>query len=146
MWNDAEKARRLMSEKTSLEEALTRYQNMEQNLQDYSELAELAEAEGDEASLADLKRHLEDLCGEARHSELEALLNGEVDANDAFLEVHAGSGGTEAQDWAEMLLRMYSRWAEDHHYKVEYLEETEGEVAGLKSATVKSADITPMVG
>jgi peptide chain release factor 2 len=137
LWNDAEKARRLMSEKTTLEEALTRYQNMEQNLQDYSELAELAEAEGDEASLADLKRHLEDLRGEARHSELEALLNGEVDANDAFLEVHAGSGGTEAQDWAEMLLRMYSRWAEGHHYKVEYLEETEGEVAGLKSATVK---------
>ena len=137
LWNDAEKARRLMSEKTTLEEALTRYQNMEQNLQDYSELAELAEAEGDEASLADLKRHLEDLRGEARHSELEALLNGEVDANDAFLEVHAGSGGPEAQDWAEMLLRMYSRWAEGHHYKVEYLEETEGEVAGLKSATVK---------
>ena len=137
LWNDAEKARRLMSEKTTLEEALTRYQNMEQNLQDYSELAELAEAEGDEASLADLKRHLEDLRGEARHSELEALLNGEVDANDAFLEVHAGSGGTDAQDWAEMLLRMYSRWAEGHHYKVEYLEETEGEVAGLKSATVK---------
>ena len=137
LWNDAEKARRLMSEKTTLEEALTCYQNMEQNLQDYSELAELAEAEGDEASLADLKRHLEDLRGEAKHSELEALLNGEVDANDAFLEVHAGSGGTEAQDWAEMLLRMYSRWAESHHYKVEYLEETEGEVAGLKSATVK---------
>lgn len=76
-----------MSEKTTLEEALTRYQNMEQNLQDYSELAELAEAEGDEASLADLKRHLEDLRGEARHSELEALLTAEVDANDAFLEV-----------------------------------------------------------
>ena len=71
-----------------------------------------------------------------RH-ELEALLSGELDKNDAYLEVHAGSGGTEAQDWAEMLLRMYSRWAEKHKYKLSYVEETEGEVAGLKSATVK---------
>ena len=126
-----------MSEKTTLEEALTHYQTMEQNLADYTELAEIAEAENDETSLNELEERLKELQTEAKRGELEALLNGEVDANDAFLEVHAGSGGTEAQDWAEMLLRMYSRWAEAHHYKVEYLEETEGEVAGLKSATIK---------
>ena len=137
MWNDAQNARRLMSEKTALEEALTSYQTMEQNLADYTELAEIAEAENDETSLSELEEHLKELQNEAKRGELEALLNGEVDANDAFLEVHADSGGTEAQDWAEMLLRMYSRWAEAHHYKVEYLEETEGEVAGLKSATIK---------
>ena len=137
LWNDAQNARRLMSEKTTLEEALTHYQTMEQNLADYTELAEIAEAENDETSLNELEDRLKELQTEAKRGELEALLNGEVDANDAFLEVHAGSGGTEAQDWAEMLLRMYSRWAEAHHYKVEYLEETEGEVAGLKSATIK---------
>ena len=137
MWNDAQNARRLMSEKTAREEAWTSYQTMEQNLADYTELAEIAEAENDETSLSELEEHLKELQNEAKRGELEALLNGEVDANDAFLEVHAGSGGTEAQDWAEMLLRMYSRWAEAHHYKVEYLEETEGEVAGLKSATIK---------
>ena len=137
LWNDAQNARRLMSEKTTLEEALTHYQTMEQNLADYTELAEIAEAENDETSLNELEERLKELQTEAKRGELEALLNGEVDANDAFLEVHAGSGGTEAQDWAEMLLRMYSRWAEAHHYKVEYLEETEGEVAGLKSATIK---------
>lgn len=137
LWNDTQNARRLMSEKTTLEEALTHYQTMEQNLADYTELAEIAEAENDETALSELEGHLKELQNEAKRGELEALLNGEVDANDAFLEVHAGSGGTEAQDWAEMLLRMYSRWAEAHHYKVEYLEETEGEVAGLKSATIK---------
>ena len=97
----------------------------------------MAEAEEDEAMLAELFAHLEELKQEAKRHELEALLSGELDKNDAYLEVHAGSGGTEAQDWAEMLLRMYSRWAEKHKYKLSYVEETEGEVAGLKSATVK---------
>ncbi len=97
----------------------------------------MAEAEEDEAMLAELFAPLEELKQEAKRHELEALLSGELDKNDAYLEVHAGSGGTEAQDWAEMLLRMYSRWAEKHKYKLSYVEETEGEVAGLKSATVK---------
>ena len=100
-------------------------------------MVEMAEAEEDEAMLAELFAHLEELKQEAKRHELEALLSGELDKNDAYLEVHAGSGGTEAQDWAEMLLRMYSRWAEKHKYKLSYVEETEGEVAGLKSATVK---------
>jgi len=126
-----------MSEKNALENAISSYENMEQNLQDYIDLAELAEAENDETSLNELILHLNLLQADAKKGELEALLNGEVDANDAFLEVHAGSGGTEAQDWAEMLLRMYTRWAEAHNYKIEYLEETEGEVAGIKSSTIK---------
>ena len=137
LWNDAEKARKLMSEKNALETAIDSYENMEKNLQDYTELAELAEAENDETSINELIQHLNLLRNDAKKGELEALLNGEVDANDAFLEVHAGSGGTEAQDWAEMLLRMYTRWAEAHNYKIEYLEETEGEVAGIKSSTIK---------
>lgn len=101
------------------------------------ELCELAEAEGNQEMVNDILSQLQELKSHVRRSELEALLSGEADKNDAFVEIHAGSGGTEAQDWAEMLLRMYTRWAEAHHYKVEYIEESEGEVAGLKSVTVK---------
>lgn len=126
-----------MTEKNNLEFNLGNFRNMEQTLRDLTELSELAEAEGDEAVVADVLEQLEKLRAEVKHGELEALLSGEVDANDAFLEVHAGSGGTEAQDWAEMLVRMYSRWAEAHQYKVEYVEETEGDVAGIKSVTLK---------
>ena len=126
-----------MTEKNNLEFNLGNFRNMEQTLRDLTELSELAEAEGDEAVIADVWEQLEKLRAEVKHGELEALLSGEVDANDAFLEVHAGSGGTEAQDWAEMLVRMYSRWAEAHQYKVEYVEETEGDVAGIKSVTLK---------
>ena len=126
-----------MSEKNTLEADLENYRQMEAELADYIELSELAEAENDEAVIADLITQLETLKQAARRGELEALLSGEVDKNDAFLEVHAGSGGTEAQDWAEMLLRMYVRWAEAHKYKIEYLEETAGEVAGIKSVTIK---------
>ena len=126
-----------MSEKDRLEADLGNYQNMETALADYIELSELAEADNDEAVIADIETHLQELKSNARRAELDALLSGEVDRNDAFLEVHAGSGGTEAQDWAEMLLRMYVRWAEAHQYKVEYLEETEGDVAGIKSVTIK---------
>ena len=126
-----------MSEKTALEEKLQNYEHLCQSLDEMSEMAVLAEEDGDEALQADVMAQLESLKQNAKHQELEALLSGEVDANDTYLEVHAGSGGTEAQDWAEMLLRMYTRWAEQHGYKVEYIEETEGEVAGLKSATIK---------
>lgn len=124
-----------MSEKTRLENTLQSYREMLQNLEDYAEMAELSE--GDDALQDEIMLHLEDLQKQAARGELEALLSGEADANDAYLEIHAGSGGTEAQDWAEMLLRMYVRWAEQHEYKVEYQEETEGDVAGIKSVTVK---------
>lgn len=126
-----------MSEKNTLEFNLGNFRTMEQNLKDLTELSELAEAENDESVINDVIEQLENLRSEVKHGELEALLSGEVDSNDAYLEVHAGSGGTEAQDWAEMLVRMYSRWAEAHQYKVEYIEETEGDVAGIKSVTLK---------
>ena len=137
LWNDPQKAQKLMSEKNTLEFNLGNFRTMEQNLKDLTELSELAEAENDESVINDVIEQLENLRSEVKHGELEALLSGEVDSNDAYLEVHAGSGGTEAQDWAEMLVRMYSRWAEAHQYKVEYIEETEGDVAGIKSVTLK---------
>lgn len=126
-----------MSEKNTLETAIGNFKQMLQNCTDLSELAEMAEAEDDEKTLDEIALQLSELKAEVKHAELEALLSGEVDGNDAYLEVHSGSGGTEAQDWAEMLLRMYSRWAEAHKYKVEYVEETEGDVAGIKSATLR---------
>ncbi len=137
LWDNPSVAQKLMTEKNNLEFNLSNFNNYTSSLDTLTELTELAEAENDEAMITDIIAQLSVLQNDVKHAELEALLCGEVDANDAFLEVHAGSGGTEAQDWAEMLLRMYTRWAEAHHYKVEYVEETEGEVAGLKSATVK---------
>ena len=125
-----------MSEKNVLEDKLHNFDQLNTSLQDLSELAEIADADNDETMINDVWTQLQQLRQDAKHQELEALLSGEVDANDTFLEVHAGSGGTEAQDWAEMLLRMYTRWAEQHKYKVEYIEETEGDVAGLISATI----------
>jgi peptide chain release factor 2 len=110
---------------------------LERDVEDALGLIELAEAEGDadtaNAATEDLKR----LAQEAKKREIESLLSGEADANDAFVEVNSGSGGTEAQDWAEMLMRMYSRWAEQHGYKVVLTEESPGEQAGLKSATIQ---------
>ena len=126
-----------MSEKTNLEDSLSHFQAMQKALDDNVELAEMAEAEGDESVLDEVQTHLEELQKQTKRGELEALLSGEVDKNDAFLEIHSGSGGTEAQDWAQMLLRMYCRWAEAHKYKVEFVEEEEGDVAGIKSVTIK---------
>ena len=137
LWSNPEKAQSLSREKNNLEEAINRFNRSLQSKIDLKELADLAEEDNDEASLDEIFAQLSDLQSDVKHAELEALLSGEVDANDAFLEVHSGSGGTEAQDWAEMLLRMYTRWAEAHKYKVEYVEETEGDVAGIKSATIK---------
>ncbi len=137
LWDNPQKAQKLMSERNTLDFNLNNFRQMSQSCSDLKELAELTEAEDDQAGLDEIAAQLTDLQNKVKHAELEALLSGEADANDAFLEVHSGSGGTEAQDWAEMLLRMYSRWAEAHNYKVEYVEETEGEVAGIKSATLK---------
>lgn len=137
LWSDAGNAQKLMSEKNILENNLNNFQNMQTALDDYQGLAEIADAENDNEVLDEVYAHLSELEQQTKRGELEALLSGEVDANDAFLEIHSGSGGTEAQDWAEMLLRMYTRWAEAHKYKVEYIEEEEGDVAGIKSVTVK---------
>src|SRR5690606_34433510 len=102
-----------------------------------SELIELGEAEGDEQVVQEAEEALVELLARARSARVETLLAGEADANDAYLEIHAGAGGTESQDWANMLLRMYTRWAERRKFKVETLEVHDGEEAGIKSATVK---------
>lgn len=137
LWDNPENAQSLMSEKNVLEAKLDQYEDYIKTLSDYKEMIEFAEAENDEAMLSELMNNLVSLQQKVKRAELESLLSGEVDGNDTFLEVHAGSGGTEAMDWAQMLLRMYLRWAETHHYKTELIEETEGDVAGIKSATVK---------
>ena len=137
LWNNQEKAQKMLSEKNILETKLSQYENFVQNLKDYKEMEEFAEAENDETMLSELLSNFEKLKQETKRAELESLLSGEADGNDTYLEVHAGSGGTEAMDWAEMLLRMYVRWAENHNYKTEYIEETPGDVAGIKSATIK---------
>jgi peptide chain release factor 2 len=126
-----------MRERSRLADQTEGVLRMEQSVRDALELVELAEAEGDadtaDAAVADLKA----LAAEAKRREIESLLSGEADQNDAYVEVNAGVGGTEAQDWAEMLLRMYQRWAEQHGYKVALTEQSDGEEAGIKSATLQ---------
>src|SRR5262249_20939410 len=100
-------------------------------------MIELGESEKDQGVVTDAENALRKLKVETAKRETEALLSGEADSNDSYLEVHAGSGGTESQDWASMLLRMYTRWAEQHGFKVEFMEESEGEEAGIKSATIQ---------
>ncbi|WP_421708064.1 peptide chain release factor 2 [Algihabitans sp.] len=137
LWNDAEKAQSLMRERAALAGQIERSDALQQRLDDALTLIELGEAEGDEESVAEAEADLAKLKAEADKAEIESLLSGEADSNDTYLEVNAGAGGTEAQDWAEMLLRMYVRWAEQHGYKVEWIEESGGEEAGLKSATIR---------
>ena len=126
-----------MRERTRLDAGIGAYLDLENGLRDNVELIELADAEGEAAVAADAENALAALRDKAAKMEIESLLSGEADANDCYLEVHAGAGGTESQDWAEMLLRMYTRWAEQHGFKVEYIEESPGEEAGLKSATIR---------
>jgi len=126
-----------MRERTRLADAVERQHRLEQELEDGVALAELAEEEDDSDSRAEAAAALQALQERLARLQIESLLSGEADANDCFLEIHAGAGGTESQDWAEMLLRMYTRWAEAHDYKLEWIEESPGEEAGIKSATVK---------
>lgn len=136
MWNDSDAAQKLMRERTLLAGQVEGVQKLETSVQDACELVELAEAEGDADIVAEATTALKALGEEAKRRETESLLSGEADSNDCYLEVNAGAGGTEAQDWAEMMLRMYTRWAEAHGYKVTLMESSEGEQAGLKSATI----------
>jgi peptide chain release factor 2 len=130
-----------MRERTRLETQLGAFSDLEAELNDNLELLELAEAEGDDAIAKEAEASLATVRDRAAKLEIESLLAGEADANDCFLEVHAGAGGTESQDWAEMLGRMYLRWAEAHGYKVQWIEESPGEEAGIKSATVRVSGI-----
>ncbi len=127
----------MMRERTLLANQIEGVQNLENEVEDTLELISMAEEEGDADMVADGMKTLNRLAEEAKRRETESLLSGEADSNDCYLEVNAGAGGTEAQDWAEMLLRMYSRWAEAHGYKLTMIESSEGEQAGLKSATIQ---------
>jgi peptide chain release factor 2 len=137
LWNDPANAQRVMQERTALEDQLNAIARIEGEIGDQITMIELGEAEKDQRVINEAEQALKQLKAETARRELEALLSGEADPNDAYLEVHSGAGGTESQDWAGMLLRMYSRWAEQHGYKVDYLEESEGEGAGIKSATIQ---------
>ena len=126
-----------MQERTRLAGQVEAIRSLERDLRDAVEFAELADMEGDEASLEDARTQLRALKDRAARAELEALLSGEADANDAYVEINSGAGGTESADWALMLLRMYTRWANAHGMGVEMIEETAGEQAGIKSATLQ---------
>lgn len=126
-----------MAERTYLEDSVKGCRDLEQGVKDAEDLIELGEAEGDAEIVAEAEASLAGLQKQAQKQTLNALLSGEADSNDTYLEIHAGAGGTEAQDWSEMLLRMYMRWAEKHSFKVEYLEASEGEEAGIKSSIIK---------
>jgi peptide chain release factor 2 len=127
----------MLRERAQLERGLGVVKSLQQELDDAVTLIELGESEGDAATVAEGEGAIRALKPMAEKRGLEALLSGEADSNDAFLEIHAGAGGTESQDWAQMLLRMYMRWAEARGYKAEFLEESAGEEAGIKSATLK---------
>ncbi|EBA16443.1 peptide chain release factor 2 [Roseobacter sp. SK209-2-6] len=137
LWDDPEAAQKLMRERQTLVDAMDTYKGIKQDLADNIELIELGEMEEDEEVVADAEEALKALQQKAAEKELEALLDGEADSNDTFLEINSGAGGTESCDWASMLARMYVRWAEKKGYKVELQSETAGEEAGIKSAAYK---------
>ena len=139
LWDDAEAAQKLMRDRQNLVDAIDTYEGIKQELNDNIELIELGEMEEDEEVVAEAEAALKALAEKAAQKELEALLDGEADSNDSFLEINAGAGGTESCDWASMLARMYVRWAESKGYKVELQAESAGDEAGIKSATYKIA-------
>jgi peptide chain release factor 2 len=136
LWNDPKLAQEVMRERRRLEEAINATRAIQSELSDTAELIEMAEAEGDEEMAAEGTQSLAELAARAEHDKIQALLAGEADGNDTYVEVNAGAGGTESQDWAGMLQRMYTRWAERHGMKVELVDQHSGEQAGIKSATL----------
>ena len=137
LWNDQARAQAVLRERTRVQGRLDRIDDLLRELAETVELVELGEAEGAGGGDAEAEAALADMQKAAARAELEAFLSGEADGNDCYVEVHAGAGGTEAQDWAEMLARMYTRWAERRRFKVEWIEESPGEEAGIKSATMR---------
>jgi len=136
LWDDPKAAQEVMRERRRLEEAIGATQKLETELKDTVELIEMAEAEGDQSLIDDGVQSLGELADRAERDKVAALLAGEADANNAYVEVNAGAGGTESQDWAGMLQRMYTRWGERHGMKVELIDHHSGEQAGIKSATI----------
>ncbi|PIE09231.1 MAG: peptide chain release factor 2, partial [Rhodobacterales bacterium] len=137
LWDDPARAQKLMRERQALSDAITRCKTYATDLSDNVELIEMGEMEDDAEVVAEAEAALAKLAEDAAAAELEALLDGEADANDTFLEINAGAGGTESCDWASMLARMYVRWAEAHGYEVELQSESAGDEAGIKSAAYK---------
>jgi peptide chain release factor 2 len=136
LWDDPKQAQSVMQERRRLDEAITAVRAIEREKTDTAELMEMAEAEGDEGLVDDGVKSLAELAERAEQDKIKALLAGEADANDTYIEINSGAGGTESQDWAEMLQRMYTRWAERHGMKVELVDHHAGEQAGIKSATL----------
>jgi len=137
IWNDPERAQALGKERARLEEVVDTLGSMERGLQDAADLLQMAVDDGDQATLDAVNADVEAMEKRVAELEFRRMFSGEMDPNNAFVDIQAGSGGTEAQDWANMLLRMYLRWAERHGFSTELIEVSEGEVAGIKSATIK---------
>ncbi|MFN3389443.1 MAG: peptide chain release factor 2 [Allosphingosinicella sp.] len=136
LWDDPKAAQEVMRERRRLDEAIAATRAIEQELNDTLELIEMAEAEGDEGLVDDAVKSLGELAERAERDKVKALLAGEADANDTYIEINSGAGGTESNDWAGMLERMYTRWAERNGMKVELIDKHPGEQAGVKSATL----------
>lgn len=137
IWNHPEKAQNLGRERAELEKVVTEIQKIETTLMGSAELFDLAAEENDATSADFIIEELDQVTKQIEQLEFQRMFSGEMDANSAFMDIQSGSGGTEAQDWANMLLRMYLRWGESHHFHVELMEASAGEVAGIKSATIK---------
>ncbi|MBT9292253.1 peptide chain release factor 2 [Prosthecodimorpha staleyi] len=136
LWNDPAVAQKLMRERDQIAKSVDVVRGIGRELDDHLTLLELGEAENDEATIVEAEEQLKHLGQDVQRRQIEALLSGEADSFDTYVEFHAGAGGTESQDWAEMLMRMYMRWAEQHDYKVEIIEYTAGEGAGIKGSTL----------
>lgn len=137
IWADTNRAQELGRERARLETTVTNFQKLEQGIRDGRELIELAQLENDESTIAEVEKDLAQLVAIVEDMEFRRMFNGEMDENNAYLDINSGSGGTEAQDWAEMILRMFLRWGERKGFECELIEVSAGEVAGIKSATVK---------
>lgn len=136
VWNEPERAQNLGRERARLEEVVSTLDKVDGGLRDAAELLEMAEAEGDAKTLAEIERDVVGIGRIADDMEFKRMFSGEMDAHNAYLDIQSGAGGTEGQDWASMLLRMYQRWCEGKNFKVELMERSDGEVAGIKSATL----------
>jgi len=137
VWDQPERAQELGRERASLEAIVTTIEKLDSGAVDAADLLEMAAAEDDEEAVTDIQRDIDAMVLQLEQLEFRRMFDGEMDANNAYLDIQSGSGGTEAQDWAEMMLRMYLRWGESHDFKSELIEVSGGEVAGIKSATIK---------
>lgn len=142
-WDDPKKAGVILKDLANNENIVSSYEGINRSLEDNLALLELAEAEDDQECIKEIEEVIIELQKEVNIKKFESLFSGEADANDSFLEIHAGAGGTESHDWAEMLLRMYLRWSERHNFKTEIVSQLAGEEVGIKSVTIKLSGKNP---